>query len=294
VSPPPKPSVAAKRSVRGLTASALAAFGWGFAGIFADLAHAPGLVLTFYRTWLGAALLIAAMAVSRRRLSWRLIWAATPGGLLLCGDMTMYFSAVKLTSVAVATVIGALQPVLVLFVAGTMLGERVDRWMVAWTALAVVGVLVIVVGAGAPTGGERVGDLLAVGSLVCWAGYFLASKRAAPGRDALDYTTGVTLVAAVGASIVLFCSPQSLARVRATDWIWIALLAAVPAASHVLLNWAHRHLDVSVQSVIGSAVPIVAALAAWVILGQHLDGFQIAGGVVGVGAITVVAIRRQE
>jgi len=95
-------------------------------------------------------------------------------------------------------------------------------------------------------------------------------------------------VAAVGASIVLFCSPQSLARVRATDWIWIALLAAVPAASHVLLNWAHRHLDVSVQSVIGSAVPIVAALAAWVILGQHLDGFQIGGGVVGVGAITVV------
>jgi drug/metabolite transporter (DMT)-like permease len=112
-------SVAAKHSARGLTASALAA-GWGFAGIFANLAHAPGLVLTFYRTWLAAALLTAAVVVSGRRMSWRLVWAATPAGL--CGDMTMFVSAVKLTSVAVATVIGALQPALVLFVAGA------DAW----------------------------------------------------------------------------------------------------------------------------------------------------------------------
>jgi drug/metabolite transporter (DMT)-like permease len=99
--------------------------------------------------------------------------------------MTMFFSAVKLTSVAVATVIGALQPVLVLFVAGSLLGERVGRRMVAWTALAIVGVVVIVIGAGVPAGDERLGDLLAVGSMVCWAGYFVASKQAAPGHDAL-------------------------------------------------------------------------------------------------------------
>jgi drug/metabolite transporter (DMT)-like permease len=287
-------SVAEKRPVRGLTASALAAVGWGFAGIFANLAHAPGLVLTFYRTWLGAVVLTVAMVVSGRRMSWRLLWAATPAGLLLCGDMTMFFSAVKLTSVAVATVIGALQPALVLFVAGPMLGERVDRRMVTWTAIAIVGVAVIVIGAGVPTGGERLGDFLAVGSLVCWAGYFVASKQAAPSQDAISYTAAVTVVAAIGASVVLVCSSESLTHVHATDWTWIALLAVVPAASHVLLNWAHRHLDVAVQSVIGSANPIVASLAAWVILGQRLNALQIAGGVVGVGAITVVAARHAQ
>jgi drug/metabolite transporter (DMT)-like permease len=283
-----------KRSARGLAASALAAFGWGFAGVFVDLAHAPGLVLTFYRTWLAAVLLTALMVISGQRMTWRLVWAAVPGGLLLCGDMTMFFSAVKLTSIAVATVIGALLPALVLLVAGPLLGERVDRRMVKWTALAIAGVVVIVLGAGAPTGGERLGDLLAAGSVVCWAGYFLASKRAAPGHDAVSYTTAVTVVAAVGSSVVLFCSSQSVTDLRATDLIWIAILAVVPAASHVLLNWAHRHLDVAVQSVIGSGVPIVAALAAWVILGQRVDELQIAGGIVAVGAITVVALRRGQ
>ncbi len=286
--------VAAKRSFGGLTASALAAVGWGFAGVFAVLAHAPGLVLTFYRTWFGAVLLVIAMVVSGRRMTWRLLWAATPAGLLWCGDMTMFFSAVRLTSVAVATVIGALQPVLVLFVVGPLLGERVDRRMVAWTALAIAGVVLIVAGAGVPEGGELLGDLLAAGSMVCWAGYLVVTKQAAPGHDALDYTTGVTVVAAVGASAVLLCSSQSLTDVHTSDWIWIGLLAVVPAASHVLLNWAHRHLDVAVQSVIGSAVPIVAALAAWVILGQHLNALQIAGGIAGVGAITMVAIRRDR
>jgi drug/metabolite transporter (DMT)-like permease len=59
-----------------------------------------------------------------------------------------------------------------------------------------------------------------------------------------------------------------------------------------MMNWAHRYLDVSIASVIGSANPIVAALASYAILGQRLDALQIAGGVVGIAAITVVAHRR--
>jgi len=34
----------------------MAAVLWGFGSIFAALTFAPGLVLTFYRLWLGAAL----------------------------------------------------------------------------------------------------------------------------------------------------------------------------------------------------------------------------------------------
>src|ERR1035441_4262273 len=43
----------ARRQAIGLAASALASVGWGFGAIFARLTSAPGLVLTFYRLWLG-------------------------------------------------------------------------------------------------------------------------------------------------------------------------------------------------------------------------------------------------
>jgi drug/metabolite transporter (DMT)-like permease len=74
--------------------------------------------------------------------------------------------------------------------------------------------------------------------------------------------------------------------------LWIALLSVVPTGAHLLMNWAHRYLDVSIASIIGSANPIVAAVASYVILGQRLDAIQMAGGIVGIAAITVIARRR--
>lgn len=286
-------TVSAARSP-GVVASAVAAFGWGLTGIFGTLTYAPGLVVTFYRTWLGAGLLIAYLALSGRRLTWPVVRLALGGGILLAGDMTLFFSAVRLTTVAVATVLGALQPALVLVAAGPAVGERVGRRQIGWTVLAVAGVSVIVAGGGSLHGGRATGDLLAVGSLLCWTAYFVVAKRASPrveavGHDAFEYTAGVTLVAAVVASLVMLTVGQSPARIHAQDWIWIGLLAVIPTGSHLLMNWAHRYLDVSVSSVIGSSNPVVAAVGAWIVLGQALDGFQIAGGLVGLVAIGVVA-----
>ena len=45
--------------------------------------------------------------------SLRLLWKAAPGGLLLSGDVLLFFTAVKLTNVVNATTIGALQPLVI-------------------------------------------------------------------------------------------------------------------------------------------------------------------------------------
>src|SRR5205085_224072 len=66
----------------------------------------------------------------------RLLWAALPGGVAFSADITLFFTAVKHTTVANATMISALQPALVLFVAGPLFGERVTTRDVGWTLLA--------------------------------------------------------------------------------------------------------------------------------------------------------------
>lgn len=288
------PRVSRRQSALGVGASSLAAVGWGFAGVFASLTSVSGVVLTFYRTWIGTALLTAALYVGGRRMSVHVIRVSAVGGLLLAADMSLFFSSVKLTSVAVTTVIGALQPALVMLMAGRLLGERVDRLNIVWTAVAIVGVAIIVLGGGTPDHHERLGDLLAVGSLLAWAGYFVAAKRAQPRIDALDYTAGVTLVAAAATSVVVLVSRASFGVEHGRDWLWICLLAVVPTGAHLMMNWAHRYLDASISSVIGSANPIVAAIAAYFVLGQGLDPLQIAGGSIGIVAISVVAARRRH
>jgi drug/metabolite transporter (DMT)-like permease len=76
---------------------------------------------------------------------------------------------------------------------------------------------------------------------------------------------------------------------RPADWFWLALLALIPGSGHLLFNFAHRFVDVSVSSVVSAGNPVVASLLALVVLGQPLDAIQVAGGIVAVLAIAAVA-----
>jgi drug/metabolite transporter (DMT)-like permease len=292
--------------VQGLGASAVATFVWGLSGVFVVLTTQPALVAALERMWLGVPLVAVLLMVSRRRLCWPVLWRSLPGGVLLCGDIALYFSAVKLTSIADATIIGALQPVLVLFIAKPLFHEKVRFADMAWTALAIGGMAAVVLGStGAMAHHGAIGDLLAVGSLCCWTGYWLVSKRArTPRRNEtsgaasttggignIEYTAGVMLIAAVAMIPVTLLSREHLTAGTLQDWLWLSLLALLPGAAHLLANWAHRFVDVSVSSVIVSVNPVIAAGAAAVVLHQSLDGSQTAGGLIAVLAVLMLARR---
>ena len=287
-------STRSSRPLVGLGASALASVGWGLGAIFAKLGSSPGLVLCFYRLWLAAILLLTLIYASGRRLSWSNFRAAWLGGIFLAGDMAMFFCAVKLTSVVDVTVIGAVQPAFVLVAARPLFGERMGRWDVIWILVAMAGVSAAVVGPGVISHHELSGDLLAVGSMLSWSAYWLVSKHARSTENALEYTAVVTIVAAIALTLVVLVSAQHLSRVESGDWLWISLLAIVPGSAHLLMNWAHRYVDASVSSVIGSSNPIIAAVAAMIILSQPLTLIQIGCGLVGIAAVTIVAARHRQ
>lgn len=293
-------------TVTGLGAATAAMVAWGFSGVLVALTTQPALVVALERMALGAPLVGAMLAISRRRLSWPALWRSVPGGLLLCGDIAMFYSAVKLTSIADATIIGALQPALVLFVARPLFGERVALAQVLWTVVAIVGVGAVVAGAGPRGSDPLLGDWLAAGSTCCWTGYWLVSKRIRSPRAAgrgnrapasgevlgtVEYTAGVMLVATAAMVPVTLLSGERLTWGTPSDWLWMGLIALIPGGAHLVLNWAHRFVGVSVSSVIVSANPVVAAGAAAVILGQPLDAVQIFGGVAAIIAVSMVARR---
>lgn len=288
----------------GLGAAGVAMVAWGFSGILVALTTQPALVVALERMALGLPLIAATLAASRRRLTWWVLWRAVPGGVLLSGDIAMFYSAVKLTSIADATIIGALQPALVLFVARPLFGERVRAAQVWWTLIAIVGVGTVVAGAG-PKGSDPVlGDWFAAGSTCCWTGYWLVSKYLrAPRAQApaapvpaevpgtVEYTAGVMLVATIAIAPVTLLSGERLMGGTPADWLWMGLLALIPGGAHLLVNWSHRFVGVSVSSVIVSVNPVVAAGAAVVVLGQRLDAVQVVGGVVAVVAASMIARR---
>lgn len=294
VMPAPSVAVPARRQpLLGMAAAAFAAAGWGIASVFIKLARLPPLTLTEYRLALASGILLVALLASGHRLRFADLRLAVPGGVFLCADMACFFAAVEKTRIADAAVISSLQPALVMLAAGRLFRERIDGWDVLWTALAIAGVGAVVLGAGIPHGTGVVGDVLAIASLLAWTGYFLVSKRARPSIGALEYTFWVTVVAAVVLLPVAVISGEHLGVGHSSAWLWIVLLALVPGTGHLLINWAHRGVNVSVSSVIGASNPIFAAGGAWLVLGQGLDLAEVVCGTLAIGAICVVAGRKR-
>ncbi len=285
---------ASKDVALGLGGSAAAAVLWGFGGIFVVLTYASGLVVAFYRLWLGAAVLSAIVVASGRRISLATLRHTWLGGVLLGADMTMFYSAVRLTTIVDVSVIGALQPALVLVAARPILGERMTRRDVGWIVLAMLGVSVAVIGPGGTAPHRLLGDLLAVGSLCSFSAYWLVSKHQRRDTPAMEYTAGVMIFAALFATPVVLLSGESLARIHAGDWIWIVLLTVVPGSGHLVMNWAHRYVDASISAAISCLSPLVASIAAIPILSQSLSVLQVGGVLVGLAAIAVVAARSRE
>jgi drug/metabolite transporter (DMT)-like permease len=270
---------------------------WAFTNTLIKLSPLPALSFAAHRIVIGAAVLLVVTYAAGRRLTWPQVRSSAPGGAVLGLEITFFFSAVKHTSIADVSVISALQPALVMLVAGPLFGERVTRSDVGLTLVALLGVGLVILGSSGTPAWSAFGDLLAAGSLVCWSAYFLVSKRARETVPTLEYTTVVFAVAALVVTPLALVSGQPLGGLAVSDWGLLALFVLGASGGHLLVAWAHPSVDVSVSSLLTLAQPVLGSVAALLILGEPITSLMIVGGAVVVAALVAIvrrATRRAE
>ena len=285
---------ASRSGVLGPAAVVLAVAGWSVTNTLVKISDLPALTFAFWRLWIGAVVLVTATLVARRRLGWDIVRASAPGGVLLGLEIALFFSAIKRTSVVDVTMIAALQPALVLLVAGRMFNERVTTREVWLTMLSVTGVAVVAIGSAGTPAWSLAGDLFAVGSLLAWTGYFLVSKRVRREVNTLEYFTVVTVVAAVVVTPITLVSGVRIAVGQPEQWFWLGLFVAGATTGHLLVAWAQPYVDISVSSQLMLAQPVFSAVAALVILDQQLSLMVIAGGAIVLGSLSLIMRGRRR
>jgi drug/metabolite transporter (DMT)-like permease len=275
-----------------IAAVAVAVAVWSCSNVVIKLTSTNGPTTSFYRLWLAVPFLWASAASlpSIRRGLDRNWWRASLGGGCLFGmHQLLFFNSLKMTSVINVSIIGALQPVLVLLVAGPMFGETATLPSLLWSLLAVIGTALVVVGSAGAASWSPLGDTLAVLNLFAFTAYFLFSKRIRGRVGASQYVIGMTTVAAIVVGSAALATGQDLASPRATDWPIFLFLAIFPGTlGHFLTNWAHRHTSAFAMSIMLLAVPVLAAVGAHFVLGEALGALRIVGGVVVLFSIGMV------
>ena len=205
------------------------------------------------------------------------------GAFFVSGAATA-FAAFGLTRLLDVTLIGSLQPILIIAFAVAFLGERAGRSHVVRAVIAVGGIFLVALSASSSGSWSLAGDVVAVVSLVLNAGWFLYGRvlRTNFAIDPFVFMLGTSSAGAVLLLPVTLIAHHSLGISR-RGLFFAACTMMSGTTAHVLVIWAHRYVPTSVSSplLLGEA-PIVA-VGAWVFFGESV------GVLAGIGSAVVVA-----
>jgi drug/metabolite transporter (DMT)-like permease len=261
----------------GLVAAGIAACVWGLSGVVAKDITMGGIAIGAYRFGLYGLTMTGVGWFSGARIDRKVLRSSLWGGLALGADVTLFFTAVKLTTIVNATIIGALQPVVVSIVAAKVFGELITRRDIAYGLVAVVGVLAVALGSTGQPAWNIWGDLAAVGALLSWSAYFVANRMAKDkGVSPRQYTICTALYTSAIAAPLALIFGQSLAFPSLRNMLLIAALAfGAGIFGHEMMNWALQRIPMWLASTFTLVVPVVSAIAAWIFLDEPLNALQI-------------------
>lgn len=274
---------------QGLAGAAVAVCAWSTGTVLAKGIGMGGLAIGAYRFWFFAVCIVVWMSLRGARFRLRVVRNSMWGGIALGADVALFFSAIKLTSVVNATIIGSMQPIVVGVVAARFFGERIRPRDAVLSLIALGGALVVVMSAASDEVTDVRGDLLALAAMLSWSGYFIASKNSRRNMTPTEFTAGTALWTAAICTPLGFAFGQDMSWPSWQNWgLLVAMAIGAGVVGHSLMNWSLVRIPLWVGSTFTLLIPVFAAILAWVFLGEAVSVVQWCAMAVVIAALAMV------
>ena len=287
----PTPSQATDWHTLGLAAVVGAVMCWATGNILVRQVDLAAPQLAFWRLALSSLIYSAIVLARRGRVTWPQVRACLPSAVMLGLWYIAFYEAVKSTTVTNVVMIVSLVPVVLIWPAMRRFAEPVSLKLLALVAAALGGTVLVLFGStSVPTWSLR-GDGLAVLALLLFSGQMAFAKQARQQIGALEFQAVVWIVALAVVTPPAVLTGDGMTWPDATAWLWVASLLAVPGSGHLLMNWAHKHVRITVSSMALLGSPPITMVLAALLLDEPIKIAQVIGGVVVIAALAGV-IRR--
>ncbi len=271
----------------------LVVLSWGAGPPVTKLITAPPLVGVLVRFGLSFPLLFAIVYARGGQVNKELLRSTALPGISFGINLIFVFAALQEATVAVLSTTVAIQPALLLILAGPIFGERPSRAHVLWSVVGIAGAAIVILGAGEAVRASALGVGLAVMAMLTFSVYFVLTRiaRSTSDVDPIRWMAGINLwafLAAVPPSFV-WVGRSELAEFGGTDWLWVVVLAYLTGVvGHVAMSWVHGYIEAARSSLYLLAMHLVAVGLAWPVHDEPITVIQVLGGAVLLGAVTAV------
>lgn len=282
------PGITRSEHLRGQLALAGSVVGIGSAFIFVRLSEVDPTATLMLRMVAASMLLGAVLAPRTASVRVRDVRGRDMGLLVLASivsglDLLANQWAVNYTSVANTAFLMNASPAFVLLFAWLVFRDRVAVMKLVAVGVALVGGTLVVAGGGdhAPSSLHAFGDGLALTSAALYAVFLLMTKRL---RERIPtgiimLTNSLVIMVMLAPVAVLTSDPLLPKSVGGYALIFgYALVSQL--LGHGLMTYALRTVDPALASMSGLLRPVVAAVLAWLVLGEGMDPLQFLGGAV--------------
>jgi drug/metabolite transporter (DMT)-like permease len=238
--------------------------------------------------------LLFALALVVPRHGWGVVRTRRPGvqffrSLLLIGSTFLFFSAIRFVPIAQAASISFTAPLIVVLLAGPMLGERIRLSRVVAVTVGFLGVLVVIRPGAAVF---QWASLLIVGSAACFAVYQILTRQVA-GVDRPE--TSVVYSALVGSVLMSLVVP--FAWRTPGSWTDVALLGSlgvIGGLGHYCVARAMTYAAANLLSPFQYWQMVGSVIVGWWLFSEMPDGWTWVGAALIIGAGVYVGVTTRE
>jgi S-adenosylmethionine uptake transporter len=198
-------------------------------------------------------------------------------GLLSTVMGFLFFWGIGRVPLAQAIALAFISPLIALFLASALLGEKVGRRTFGASLLAFGGVLVIFVGqARADLGREAtLGSIAILASAICYALNIIIMRQQAQVAKPLEITFFQSVIVSTALAAMLPFIGVDVPGAK--DWPWLVLAALLAISSMLLLSWAYARAEASYLAATEYTAFLWAALFGWLVFSEPLSPLTLAG-----------------
>lgn len=202
-------------------------------------------------------------------------------GALHVAAVIFWFWAMARVPVAEMAAIGFLNPVIVLVIAGLLLGEGLGRGRIVSVLVALAGALIVL-----RPGLREVlpGHLAQLAATVCFAVSYIFAKRLSGMAPASVVVAVLSVTVAAGLAPVALWVWEPVSGVQLA---WLAAVAGLATLGHYTMTRAFRAAPLAVTQPVTFLQILWATLLGALVFGEAVDGFVILGGALIVGAVSL-------